>query len=215
MRVIYGRLKGARLRQEHFDSILRSEESRQRGFKVESHPKCPTLYHVRETDGLIELHVDDGHGCGKETVIAELLAFLSEQIEMKYVQGIWCGSYEYLKTMKVRDENRLTSIPNKKYLQSAMTKMGLSDCKGSVSPKLDKASMHVDNEEIDEEEDNAIQTLSAHSVESQQRENRHSKHGAFPVCEIEKPHSIEDAATDTISEMRQGYGRHGDSVFGA
>ena len=152
VRVIYGRRKGARLRQEHFDSILRSEESRQRGFKVESHPKCPTLCHVREADGLIELHVDDGHGCGKETVIAELLAFLSEQIEMKYVQGIWCGSYEYLNTMKVRDENRLTSIPNKKYLQSAMTKMGLSGCKGSVSPKLDKASMDGDNEEIDEEQ---------------------------------------------------------------
>ena len=40
------------------------------------------------------------------------------------MQGILCGCYEYLKTMKVRDENKLTSIPKKKYLQSAMTKMG-------------------------------------------------------------------------------------------
>ena len=54
--------------------------------------KCPTLYYVREADGVIELHVDDGHGCGKETVIAELLSFLSEKIEMKWVQGIKCGS---------------------------------------------------------------------------------------------------------------------------
>ena len=68
----------------------------------------------------------------------------------QYVQGIWCGSYEYLKTMKVRDEKKLTSIPNKKYLQS--TKMGMSDCNGSVSPKLDTASMDGDNEEIDEEQ---------------------------------------------------------------
>ena len=51
---------------------------------MESHPKCPTLYHVREADGVIELHVD-----GKETIVAELLAFLSEKIEMKYVQRIW------------------------------------------------------------------------------------------------------------------------------
>ena len=78
----------------------RSEEARQRGFTVESHPKCPTLYYVREADGVIELHVDDGHGCAKETIVAELLTFLSEKIEMKYVQGIWCGSYEYLKTVK-------------------------------------------------------------------------------------------------------------------
>ena len=64
---------------------------------MESHPKCPTLYYVREADG----DVDDGHGCGKETIVAELLAFLSEKIEMKYVQGICCGSYEYLKTDSV------------------------------------------------------------------------------------------------------------------
>ena len=61
---------------------------------MEAHPKCPTLYYVREADGVIELHVDDGHGCGKETVIAELLSFPSEKIEMKVVQGIKCGSYE-------------------------------------------------------------------------------------------------------------------------
>ena len=95
-----------------------------------SHPKCPTLYYVRETDGVIELHVDDGHGCGKETIVAELLTFLSEKIEMKYVQGIWCGSYEYLKTVKVRDGKKLTSIPNKKHFQSALKKLERSDCKG-------------------------------------------------------------------------------------
>ena len=61
-------------------------------FTVESHPKCPTLHYIREADGLIELHVDDGHGCGKGTIVAELLTFLSEKIEMKYVQGIWSGS---------------------------------------------------------------------------------------------------------------------------
>ena len=101
-----------------------------------AHPKCPTLYYVREADGVIELHVDDGHGCGKETVIAELLSFLSKKIEIKVVQGIKCGSYEYLKTVKMRDGKKLTSIPNKKHLQSALKKWEMSDCKGSVSPKL-------------------------------------------------------------------------------
>ena len=36
---------------------------------------------MREADGVIELHLDNGHGCGKETVIAELLSFLSEKID--------------------------------------------------------------------------------------------------------------------------------------
>ena len=119
---------------------------------MDAHPKCPTLYYIREAGGLIELHVDDGHGCGKEEVIAELLTFLSEKIKIKYVQGIRRGSYEYLKTMKVRDERKLMSIPNKRYLQSAMDKLGMSSCKGSVSPKLDKANMEGDDEELDEDQ---------------------------------------------------------------
>ena len=74
--------------------------------------------------------MDDGHGCGKETVIAELSEFLSENIEMKHVQGFWRGSCEYLKTMKVFDEKKLTSIPNKKYLQSALNKLEMGDRNG-------------------------------------------------------------------------------------
>ena len=116
---------------------------------MESHPKCPTLCYVREADGVIELHVDDGHGCGKETIVAELLAFLSEKIEMKYVQGIWNGNDKYLKIKKVRYEKKLTSVPNKKYLQSALNKLEMGDCKGSVSLKLDKACID-DSEELDE-----------------------------------------------------------------
>ena len=53
--MIYGRRKGARSWKEHFDSILRSEEARQRGFTVESRQMCPTHYNAREADGLIEL----------------------------------------------------------------------------------------------------------------------------------------------------------------
>ena len=185
---------------------------------MESHPTCPTHYCVREADGLIELHVDDGHGCRKETVIAELLAFLSEKIEMKCVKGILCGSYENLKTMKVCHDKKMTSIPNKEvYLQSAMTKMGMSDCKGVFHRSFDKACIDSDNEEMDEEQTAKfkIQILNAQFVVSQQRENRHSKHGAFSVYETEKPQSVGDAATETITSTRQGYRRHGDSVRGA
>ena len=71
---------------------------------------------------------------------------------MKYVQGIWCASYEYLKTVKVRDGKKLTSILNKKHLQSALKKLEMSDCKGRVSPKLDKACIDGDNEELSEEQ---------------------------------------------------------------
>ena len=116
--------------------------------RTQSAQPCTTF----PTDGLIELHVDDGHGCGKEEVIAELLSFLSEKIEINCVQGIRHGSYEYLKTMKVREKRKLTSISNKRYLQSAMDMLGMSDCKWIGSPKLDKANMEDDNEKLDEDQ---------------------------------------------------------------
>ena len=47
VRVIYGRHKGARSWQVHFYSVIRSAEARQRGFTVDAHPKCPTLYYIR------------------------------------------------------------------------------------------------------------------------------------------------------------------------
>ena len=136
IRVIFGRRKGARSWQEHFDSILRSEDARQRGFTVESHPKCPTLYDVREADGVIELHLDDGHGCGKETIVAELLTFLSEKIEMKNVQGIWCGSNEHLKTVRVRDGEEIDEHPEQETFPVSVAKTGDERLQGRCFSKI-------------------------------------------------------------------------------
>ena len=52
--------------------------------------------------------------------------------------------------MKVRDGKKLTSIPNKKHFQSALKKLEMGDCKESISPKLDKACIDGDSEELDE-----------------------------------------------------------------
>ena len=213
--MIYGRRKGARSWQEHFDSILRSEEARQRCFTVESHSKCPTLYCVREADGVIELHVDDGHRCGKETIFAELLAFLSEKIEMKYVQGIWSGSYEYLKTMKVRDEKKLTSIPNKKYLQSALNKLEMCDFKGSVSPKLDKACIDGDSEELDEGQTSTCRS-SALTLLYLSNERTDIQSTVRLLCtKVEKSDSVGDETIEAATGIRQGHRGHVNRVGGA
>ena len=52
--------------------------------------------------------------------------------------------------MKVLDERKLTSIPNQKHLQSALKKLEMGECKGSVSPKLDRACIDGDSERLDE-----------------------------------------------------------------
>ena len=71
---------------------------------------------------------------------------------MKYVQGIWCGSYEYLKTVKVRYGKRLTSGPEQEASPVSVEKLEMSECKGSVSPKLDKACIDGDGKEVSGEQ---------------------------------------------------------------
>ena len=63
---------------------------------------------------------------------------------MKYVQGIWCRSFEYLKTVKVRDGKKLTSIPNKKHLQSALKKLEMSGCKGECFSQIRQSNERTD-----------------------------------------------------------------------
>ena len=85
--MIHGRFKGAKSWQEHFSC----SESRMHGSEVtvESHPNM--------SDTPLRACVDEGHGCGKETIVAEMLAFLSVKNEMKHVRKIWkssCGALE-------------------------------------------------------------------------------------------------------------------------
>ena len=163
---------------------------------------------MREADGVTELHVDDGHGCGKEAFVAELLASLSEKIVMKYVQGIWSGNYEYLKTMKVRDETKLTSIPNKKYLQSALNKLEMGDSKVSVSPTLDKACIDGDSEELDEGQTSRFRSSVLTLLYLSNERNGHSKHGTIVVYEVEKSDSVGDETIEEATEIRQGHRGH-------
>ena len=179
---------------------------------MEAHPKCPTLYYVREADGVIELHVDDGHGCGKETVIAELLSFLSEKIEMIWVQGIKCGSYEYLTNVKVRDGKKLTSIPNKKHLQSALKKLEMSDCKGSVSPKLDMSCIEGDNEELSEEQASRFRSAVLTLLYLSNERTDIQKHSTIVAYEVEESDSVGDETVEETFEIRQKHRRHVNSV---
>ena len=58
--------------------------------------------------------------------------------------------------MKVRDERKLTSIPNKKHLQSGLTELEMGECKESVSPNLDQACIDGYTEELSGEQTSRI-----------------------------------------------------------
>ena len=84
----------------------------------------------------------------------------------------------------------------------------MSECKGSVSPKLAKACIDGDREELSEEQITKFRSSMLTLLYSQQRENGHSKHGTAVAYEFEKSDSVGNETVETISEVRQGHRRH-------
>ena len=127
------------------------------------------------------------------------------------MQGIKCGSYEYLKTVKVRDGKKLTSIPNKKHLQSALKKLEMSDCKGSVSPKLDKSFIDGDSEELGEEQVSRFRSAVLTLYLSNERTDIQTT--VRLLCtKLKSPDSFGDETVEETFEVRQKHRRHVNSV---
>ena len=117
-------------------------------------------------------------------------------------------SYEYLKNVKVLDEKKLTSIPNKKHLQSALKKLEMGECKESVSPKLDKAFIDCDIEELDEEQTSRFRSSVLTLLYLSNERTDIQKHDTAVVYEVENSDSVGDETIETTSEIRQGHRGH-------
>ncbi len=93
---VYGRRDGARSWQDHFVDLTKSEVAKAAGFTVRQCPKAPTIFYIEEFDGVLALHVDDGHGTGDPAGARKFMLFLEKHLEMKWVDGLHEGdSYEY------------------------------------------------------------------------------------------------------------------------
>ena len=106
----------------------------------------------------------------------------------------------------------MTRIPNKKYLQSTLNKLEMGDCEVSVSPKLDKACIGGDSEELDEEQTSRFRSAVLALLYLSNEITDHSKHGASVVNEVEKSDSVGDETIEAANEIRQRHRRHVNSV---
>ena len=87
----------------------------------------------------------------------------------------------------------------------------MSDCKGSVSPKLEKACIDGDNEELSKEQTSRFRS-SVLTLLYLSNENGHSKHGATVVYEVEKSDSVGNETVETTFEVCQGHRGHVNGV---
>ena len=61
-------------------------------------PNGPTIYFAKEADVPVNVHVDDGNGCGPAAGIKNLIAYIRILPEIKFFGVIGSGSqYQYLR----------------------------------------------------------------------------------------------------------------------
>ena len=108
----------------------------------------------------------------------------------------------------------MTSIPNKIHFQSALKKLEMSDCKGSVSPKLDKACIDGDNEELSEEQTSRFRS-SMLTLLYLSNERMDIQSTVRLLCTKFKIPSVFELRQlkRLLSEIRQGYRRHVNRVL--
>ena len=114
--------------------------------------------------------------------------------------------------MKVRDGKKLTSIPNQKHLQSARKQLEMSDCKGSVSSKLDKSCIEGDNEELSEEQVSRFRSVVLTLLYLSNERTDIQSTFRWLCTKLKSPTAVGYVTVEETFEIRQKHRRHVNSV---
>ena len=147
LKVREGRRNGARSWQDHFHECLTDEACPGR-FK--RNMKTASLYHSKELDVTIDIHVDDGYAVGESESLEKVFAYLSSKLVLKVSSMIKPGmGFDHVGASRFRTDDGMWIQPFSKYVERALEIMGMEKCNASKRPKLDKANMEGDDEPYD------------------------------------------------------------------
>ena len=144
LKVREGRRSGAKSWQEHFAACIQANEC---PGQFKQNPKTPSQYHSISLDVTVDLHVDDGYATGPPENLQNAFTYLSTVLVLKISPLIMPGmSYNHVGTVRLMTEDGIWAKPFEKYIVEALDLMGMTHCKPSTSPKLDKSNMEGDDE---------------------------------------------------------------------
>ena len=98
----------------------------------------PYLFHRKEGNLTLEIHIDDLYGCGLHDEIEKFIEELRRTLRIKASCSISEGVYEHLKRTRVKTREAIFIQPHEKHVQNILEAMGMQDCKPSVTPHLDE-----------------------------------------------------------------------------
>ena len=152
LRTIYGPRPAARRWQAHFCKVVTSSECKDEGFTVVQCPKSPNIYNMKEADGVVDLHVDDGHCTGIPEIMERFFAYVSTNVKMKISAAIVAGmKYEFFRATKVRTSEGLMTIPANKYIRDSLEILNMQTCNPSNNPKLEKIQEDGDDDPLEDD----------------------------------------------------------------
>ena len=98
----------------------------------------PSLFHRRKGNLTLEIHIDDLYGCGLQDEIEKCTEELRTPLRIKASCSIREGVHEHFKRTRVKTKDVIFIQPHEKHVQNILEAMGMTDCKPSVTPRLDE-----------------------------------------------------------------------------
>ena len=150
-------LPGRRAAGKEFNSYLVKSVEECGG---EQCPQAPQFFKVgtlhKDLVG-IEVHQDDAHGFGSWDAIVRFVQTLKAKVKLKGGEPLDYGvSYAHLKRVRVHEKDRTLIFPNSKYLDTALSLLGLDGCKPAPTPSTPTFREDVHGTEPADEQDGAI-----------------------------------------------------------
>ena len=105
--------------------------------------------HAAKQNVTIDLHIDDGNGCGNAEFAEPLIKFMSIHLEMKISGWIYADSQYESQEYQSAHQICIGGHSQQEVRGGAPSAIGLTNCNTSTSPKLDKSEMGGDDEELD------------------------------------------------------------------
>ena len=88
-----------------------------------------------------ELHMDDLHGCGRQSEVDKLLPMIRARLRLKGSGAIETGRYDHLKRGRVRTSAGVGSKPHPKHIENIVHILGLEAANSAATPEAEPAAL--------------------------------------------------------------------------
>jgi len=114
---------------------------------LEKCPQSPTFFKDPKSSVRVDVHMDDGHGCGTKSDVEEFLVKLSRNVLIK-IGGPYDpdhSTYCHLKRIIIRRPKQIIIKPNPAHIKAILETLGMEQCTPVTSPAPEAKTVEVED----------------------------------------------------------------------